>query len=214
MSEKLYETMETVLGGLQVSFNYTNTNCAVRLGKPPKHLAANAGQGNHNKTGQAKRTPPPWLIKLCCATRQQKGEIFRGIPTLKQMQVMARVTVSSDIPDGDMLAYKEVQILHNAVLNIPNSTSKMKGNAIEINGKLYQEKDSDKLPHNLSLEHASSIVTKDGVMFASHCSPLSNFSESRITEDTVYRSAEQRIVHKLALLSGDMAIATKVFFLV
>ena len=109
-----------------------------------------------------------------------------------------------------MLAYKEVQILHNAVLN---STSKMKGNAIEIDGKVYQQKDFDKLPHNLSLEHASTIVTKDGVMYASHCLPLSNLSESRITEeDTVYRSAEQRIVDKLALLSDDMAVATKVFF--
>ena len=28
----------------------------------------------------------------------------------------------------------------------------------------------------------------------------------------MYRSAEQRIVHKLALLSDDMAVATKVFF--
>ena len=79
-----------------MTFNYTNTNGAVRLGKPPKQLAVNAGQGNHNKTGQAKRTPPPRPIKLCCATRQQKGEIFRGIPTLKQMQNMARVTVSRD----------------------------------------------------------------------------------------------------------------------
>ena len=214
-NEKLYETIEGILGGLQTTFNYTNTNGAVRLGKPPKQLtgAVNGGQGNHNKAGQAKRTPPPRPIKLCCATRQQKGEIFRGIPTLKQMQGMDRVSVSSDIPDGDMLAYKEVQILHNAVLSIPNSTSKMKGNAIEIDGKVYQQKDFDKLPHNLSLEHASTIVAKDGVMFASHCSPLSNLSESRITEeDTVYRSAEQRIVHKLALLSDDMAVATIVFF--
>ena len=91
---------------------------------------------------------------------------------MKQVRNMAKVSATSD---EEMLAYKEVKILHNAVLNIPNSTSKMKGNAIEIDTKLYQQKDFDKLPHNLSLEHASTIV----IMFTSHCSPLSNLSDSR-----------------------------------
>ena len=53
-------------------------------------------------------------------------------------------------------------------------------------------------------------MTKDGIMFASHCSPLSNLSKCRITEeDVVYQSAEQRIVHKLC---EDYIVATKVFF--
>ena len=87
----------------------------------------------------------------------------------------------------------------------------MKGSGVEKDGKTYQRQDFDKLPHNITLEQTSTILTKDGVSFASHCSPLSNLYKCQIKEgDIEYNSAEQRIVYKLAKLSDDKVIAAKV----
>ena len=85
------------------------------------------GHGNTHGPNQPKRPQRP--IKRPCATRQQKVELFRISHRLKQDQTYVRVTVSSDITDEQMLAYKEVQMMHNAVGNIPNAVSKIKGNA-------------------------------------------------------------------------------------
>ena len=94
-----------------MSFYYTNTNGAVPLGKAPKQQPrGKAGQNKNKGPNQAKRSPRP--IK-------QKVELFRNAFRLKQDQTTARVSISSDITDDQMLAYKEVQMLHNAIEKSP-----------------------------------------------------------------------------------------------
>ena len=208
-NEKIYETMGDLFGTMQNSFPYINTHGAVRLGRVPK--PQNIGQGNQRPMTGTHRPRPPRPIKLYCATRLQKGELFRNAQKLKQNQKYARSSVTSDLTEDQLLAHKEVQLIHNATTKLPNVTSKMKGNMVEIDGKVYQKQDFGNLPHGITLEQASTILTKDGVAFAGHCSPLSNLYECQITDgENEYNSAEQRIVHNLATLSGDKVIATKV----
>ena len=211
--EKMYETMDSIFECLQPSFNYTSTNGVARLGRAPTQQVPNKGQGQGQRPAASQPRRPPRPIKLYCATRQQKGELFRNAHKLKQNQKYAKVSISSDLSDEQMLTYKEVQMIHNAASKLPNVVSKMRGNMIEIDGKVYQKKDFGNLPHSLTLEQASTILTKEGVMFASHCSPLSNLSSCKITiGDISYISAEQKIVHELAALSQDQVVATKVLF--
>ena len=56
-----------------------------------------------------------------------------------------------------MMIHKEVQLIHNLAINMKDVTSKMKGRAVEIDGKLYQKQDFGKLPHNIMLEQASTM---------------------------------------------------------
>ena len=209
--EKIYETMNDLFALMQNSFAYISTHGAVRIGKVPSQQMPKPGQGNQRTVTQPTRPRPPRPIKLYCATRLQKGELFRNAQKLRADPKYPRVSISSDLTDDQMIAYKEVQLIHNVASKMPNVVSKMKGSAIEIDGKTYQKQDFANLPHGITLENASTILKDDGIMFASHCSPLSNLYKCQIVDgDTVYNSAEQRIVHKLAKLSGDRVVATKV----
>ena len=109
------------------------------------------------------------------------------------------------------MAYKEIQLLHMAAQKLTNVKSKMKGNRIEIDGKIYDCKNFHELPHGLNLEDASSIITKDGMAFASHCSPYSNLYPAKIDENRFgYNCAEHYIMHNRTKSGNDEVVAVKI----
>ena len=86
----------------------------------------------------------------------------------------------------------------------------MKGNNIELNGKIYTRDMFDKLPAGLTLEYCATRSTPDGIAFQGHSAPLSNFYPRVIHDATtgqVYNSAEQMYAHKTALAHHNKAIA-------
>ena len=102
------------------------------------------------------------------------------------------------------------QSIHNVASKLPNMTSKMKGNKIELNGKIYTGDMFDKLPAGLTLENCATRPTPDGIAFQGHSSPLSNFYPSVIHDvitGQVYNSAGQMYAHKTALAHHKEAIA-------
>ena len=106
------------------------THGAIRLGRVPKQQQQNVGQGNQRAVAGTHQSRPPRPIKLYCAMRLQKGELFKKAQTLKQTPKFARTSITSDLTEDQMMIQQEVQLIHNVASKTPNVTSKMKGSAV------------------------------------------------------------------------------------
>ena len=106
-------------------------------------------------------------IKLKCATLQQKDDIFRAVAQIKLVHKFASISLTNDLFKEDLLVHKKVYMLHTEAATKPNVTSRMRGNKIEINGKLYQRDQFDNLPFGVSRESASTVTTEKGIVFKS-----------------------------------------------
>ena len=206
--EKMYETMGELFDTIGGNANYLLTDGAVRMGKlnRPQSKQDKKAPGAPNPT-----TAQPRPIRVFCKSLLLKGEIFRSLDKIKANPNFANVRLANDLNDGEMMEYKEVQLLHNAANKMPNVTSRMRGNKLEVDGKTYDRNNYQDLPHGLSLESASSILTKEGMAFASHCSPYSNLYPAGITEDDLtYNCSEQYIQYNKAIVEKEDVIAAKI----
>ena len=81
-----------------------------------------------------------------------------------------------------MMKMREVQQLHAMAKGIPNVTATIKGFNLVLDGRVYERKEFDNLPHGISRERASTVETPDGMAFQGHCSPFSNLYPLEITD--------------------------------
>ena len=205
--ERMYETMGDLFGAIGGDANYLLTDGAARIGAQNKQ--STQGMKTRGATAGNKTEPRP--IRVFCKSLLLKGEIFRGLDRIKAVPKFANVRLSNDLNDDEMMEYKEVQLLHTAASKMPNVTSKMKGKKIEVDGKTYERKNFQDLPHGLSLEKASTILTKEGLAFASHCSPYSNLYPVEIEyEGLSYNCSEQFIMYNKAQVGNDEVVAAKI----
>ena len=109
--ERLYETMNDLLAPLQGQITYTQTDGAIRMGAKTINR-----QGGGQKRGQVRP------IKLYCATRLQKGVLYRGLPEIRKIPKFANVTMNNDLDNDSMLVRKEentaVKIMDKIIANI------------------------------------------------------------------------------------------------
>ena len=208
--EKMHETMGELFGAIGGNANYLLTDGAARVGKYTKHQSKQLPVGAAGGT-TAGRQNEPRPIRVFCKSLLLKGEIFRGVDKIKAVPKFANIRLANDLNDDELMAYKEIQLIHTAAQKIPNVASKMKGNRIEIDGKTYDRKNFHELPHGITLENASTILTNDGLAFASHCSPYSNLYPVKIEDDEFsYNCAEQYIMYNRAKSGGDEVVAAKI----
>ena len=199
--EKMHETMNDLLAQLNTNeVIYTQTNGAIRMGAKPK-----------NQAGGKQKGPQPRPIKLYCATRLQKGVLYRGLKDIRKIPKYAKVTMNNDWDNDSMIVRKEVQAIYNKAKQIDGIQLKMKGEAIEIDGKTYTREHFQNLPHGLTLENASTVQTPDGVAFQGHGSPASSLYQCELEDgDRTYTCVEQQFVYYMALECKDYVAAANV----
>ena len=198
--EKMYETMNDLLAPLNNEVIYTQTNGAIRMGARPS-----------NQTGGKQRSTQPRPIKLHCATRLQKGVLYRGLQDIRKIPKYAKVSMSNEWDNDSMLVRKEVQTIYNKAKQIDGIQLKMKGEAIEIDGRTYTREQFQNLPHGLTLENASTVETPNGVAFQGHGSPVSSLYQCEIDDgDRTYTCVEQQFVYYMALECKDYVAAANV----
>ena len=106
--------------------------------------------------------------------------------------------MSNNLDNEGMLVRKEVQTIYNAAKKIEGIQIKMKGEVLEINLKDYTRGQFQSLPHGLSLEKASAIVTPDGVAFQGYGSTASSLYPCEIDDsDCIYNCTEQHLYYKV-----------------
>ena len=185
----MHETMKELLDPLKGILDYSQTDGAVRVGQKAK--GQQRGRARPNK---------PRPIKLFCSTRLQKGEIFRGLTELKKNQKFADLSLANDLDNDKMIGRKEVYSIFIAAKKLPNVQVKMRGDSIEIDGKLYSLNQFHNLPHNLSLEAASMVQTPNGVAFQGHGAPASSLYQCEIDDgQRIYNCVEQQFVYYKAI---------------
>ena len=113
----------------------------------------------------------------------QRVEVRHVWKQLKLNKKYERVQIQSDMDDDEMLKLREVQQLHAMARGVKDITASIKGFNLVINGRVYERKEFDNLPHGLSREKASTVETPDGMAFQGHCSPFSNMYPVEIVDD-------------------------------
>ena len=194
VNEKMFETMGELLVPLAEDLRYSQTDGATRLGKKP----------NNPRGGDAGRTQHR-PIKLYCATRLQKGILFRGLQNIRNIPKFANVSMSNDLDNDKMMIRKEIYTLYIAAKNIQGVQASMKGEFIEIDGNRYGKDQFHRLPHGLSLEKASTVETPNGVAFQGHGSPASSLYRCAINDrQHIFNCAEQQFVYYKAIDSWTL----------
>ena len=166
--EKMHETMSLIFSDMGCSFPYSMTNGAFRIGQKQK--------------AKGKNKIPPRNIILRLLTIQQKSELFGLAKNLRDHDVLGEARFMNDYTDEQMLVHREVQQIYTALKNKEGVSVRSKGLSIVIDGKLYNKKDFNDLPHGLTLENISTVETPDGMAFQGHNSPPSNFYKCDITD--------------------------------
>ena len=199
-NEKLFETMGELIAPLEGELLYTQTNGAVRMGKGLSNPHGNdARQGRHRP------------IKLYCATRLQKGVLFRGLQDIRKIPKFANVTMSNDLDNDRMMVRKEVFVLYMAVKKIQGVQTSVKGEMIEIDGNKYGKDQFQNLPHGISLEKASTVETPNGVAFQGHGSPASSLYRCDIDDGQhIFNCVEQQFVYYKAVECMDYVASADV----
>ena len=196
--EKMHEVMTDLFKQMGASFPYSMTQGAFRMGKKQENI-----QPNKNT-----RYRP---IKLKLLTRQQKSELFGLKSQHKGRPEIAAITFTNDMTSEEMLQNKVIQQIHSVAKDMRNTTSKMRGTSIAINGRLYNEKNFNELPHELQPEQVSTVETYTRVYFQGHSSPLSNFYSCRIVDgDRIGNCVEQLYAWRLCEAAQDADTLAKV----
>ena len=89
-------------------------------------------------------------------------------PELNKIKGYETVFFANDMDSEELMTYRELKQIHCAASALEGVESKMKGNMIIIDQKVYKKHDLPNLPHGLTLENVSTVTTPDGVAFSEH----------------------------------------------
>ena len=119
-----------------------------------------------------------------------KHMILRNAYKLKELPHHKNTYLSDDISVEQQGKRRDLRCLH-AYAKSMNIDSKLRPDAIVVDGTRYTHEDINKLPHEISLENAKIIEVEDGYAFQSEHAYLSSLYEVEITfNDKKHRSAE------------------------
>ena len=164
--------IEALLKDLDINFKENDVKSAYRLGTM--------------KSGIAR----PRTIKVQFNNTAMKGEIFKNIGKLKQLDAWRGAHLNDALSPKEQMQVKDLRCIY-AVGKARGLDIKLRGSILIIDGIKLTYNNIDNLPYDLSMESAKTIQVKDGYAFQSHHSFLSNMFLTDIRyEGEIYKSAE------------------------
>ena len=124
-----------------------------------------------------------------------KRLVLRNAYKLKNMQERKYTYLSDDLTPDQQSQRRDLRCL-NAYARSMQIDSKLRGNAIIIDGTRYTHADIGKLPHEITFENAKILEVQDGHAFQSEHAFLSSLFDCEFTyNNQKYYSSEQALHH-------------------
>ena len=140
----------------------------------------------------------PRSIKVIFTTTSTKGEIFKNIDKLKDLEAWKGIRLSDAISPIEQSQQRDLRCIY-AVAKAQKLNVKLRGSTIIFDDIKYTYKDIDALPRGLTMEGVKIVNVSDGVAFQSHHAFMSNMFLCLIKSQGIeYKSAEH-------LYSAEMA---------
>ena len=156
------------------------------------------------------RTKRPRPVKINFPFLKCKSDVYRNSYKLKRSQKYQKVYLVEDYPQK---THEEIKVMRakSAFVKSQGIDSKMKGNKILVDSKIYSFGELDKLPHNLSSERAKTVEVEDGVAFQGKYSFLSNHHPCTIRDnDKEYNCSEQMFHYTRAVENNEGGMAHQI----
>ena len=164
--------IETPLKDLGVEYKEADIRSAYRLGPIRTRISR------------------PRSIKITFASSTTKGEIFKDIDKLKNLDAWKGIRLSDAISPLEQNQQRHLRCIY-AVARAQNLNVKLRGSTIIFDDIKYTYKDIESLPHGLTMEKAKIVNVSDGVAFQSHHAFMSNMFICLIKHEGIeYKSAE------------------------
>ena len=109
-----------------------------------------------------------------------KHKVLRNAYKLKDKQERKNTYLSDDLTSDQQTKRRDLRCLH-AYAKSMQIDSKLRGDAIIIDGVRYAHDNIDKLPHEITLENAKIVEVQDGHAFQSEHAFLSSLYECEFT---------------------------------
>ena len=164
--------IDSLLKDLGIDFKDTDVRSAYRLGPI--------------RTGISR----PRSIKITFATTSTKGEIFKNIDKLKNLDAWKGTRLSDAISPIEQNQQRDLRCIY-AAAKAQNLNVKLRGSTIIFDDIKYTHKDIESLPHGLTMEGVKIVKVTDGLAFQSHHAFMSNMFMCLIKHEGIdYNSAE------------------------
>ena len=164
--------IENLLKDLDIEYKETDFKAAYRLGPI--------------RNGNAR----PRSIKVIFNSTHIKGDIFRNIGQLKQIDAWKGVRLSDATSPQEQKQQRDLRCIY-AAAKAQGLNVKLRGSTIIIDEIKYTYKDINSLPHGLTMENVKIVKVSDGIAFQSHFAYLSNMFLCNIkVGEITYKSSE------------------------
>ena len=132
----------------------------------------------------------PRSIKIIFTSNTTKGEIFKNIDKLKDLDAWKGIRLSDAISQLEQSQQRDLRCIY-AAAKAQNLNVKLRARTIIFDDIKYTYKDIDSLLHGLSMERVKIVKVSDGIAFQSHHAFLSNIFACLIKSDNIeHKSAE------------------------
>ena len=145
---------------------------------------------------------------------EDKLEVFKHLKNLQGLEKWSKVFISDDLTETQQRQVRDLRALAAYAREL-GYDSGVRGTFLIVDRRRYRYEDLNKLPNELSMEKAKTVVCLDGegVAFQSVHSPLSNLYPCNVVyKDKLFLSAEGALQHSRAVICKRPVEARKIEF--
>ena len=206
------EIVEEFFADLKLDLDTTACDRVYRRGKAPPGPSNNEKPEvvDNNKQPRGPRRPRPIIVSF--KQFSDKIRVYKHLRNLQGLDKWDKVFISDDLTEVQQRQLRDLKSLA-AYARSQGCNSTVKANCIVLENRKYAYRDLHKLPADLTLEKAKTVVCLDGggVAFQSEHSPLSNLYPCNVAyRGRVFLSAEGALQHTRALICGKLAEANAI----
>ena len=153
----------------------------------------------------------PRAVKLSFPFLRYRNELFKKSYKLRDSQKFSRVYLVDDYPQETLEEIKELRAV-SAFARSKGINSRVRGDKIIVDEKVYSHKEMKNLPYELSIVNAKVIEVEDGTAFQGRHAFLSNHHPCKITwEGKDYHCSEQMFQYTRAVENDEGGVARRIY---
>lgn len=177
-----------------------------------KHITSGVSASdieNAYRLGTPGENKRPLLVKF--KSIETKKNIIQKKASLKNVKGLKKVFCNEDLSEGDRQVRQNLREIGRYAMKLGYENVKVSGNKIQINDKVYHERDLALLPKELHLANIKTRIIKGMLCFEGSASYLSSsFPASIKVNDNHFSSVDQAYYYQKAQFAGRTDYSTDI----